>query len=115
MYAAAYVYNSDARLKKDIASLSGSLDKVLQLRPVSYLLKDPSAQTAGVQFGFVAQDVERVVPEIVHTDDSGMKAIDYVRLTPLLVGSVQELSAKVDAQQQEIDELKAQIQQLVEN
>ena len=115
MYAAAYVYNSDARLKKDIASLSGSLDKVLQLRPVSYLLKDPSAQTAGAQFGFVAQDVERVVPEIVHTDDSGMKGIDYVRLTPLLVGSVQELNAKIDAQQQEIDELRAQIQQLVEN
>ena len=115
MYAAAYVYNSDARLKKDIAALSGSLDKVLQLRPVSYLLKDPSAQTAGAQFGFVAQDVERVVPEIVHTDDSGMKGIDYVRLTPLLVGSVQELNAKIDAQQQEIDELRAQIRQFVEN
>ncbi len=117
MYAAAFIYNSDARLKKDIQALGGNLAKVLQLQPVSYLWKDPkSAQ--GNQIGFIAQDVAKVVPEVVYTDASTtLKSIDYARLTPLLVGSVQDLDKKIedqqkqlDAQQKEINDLKAQIQ-----
>jgi len=109
----AFIYNSDARLKKDVASLSGNLHKVLQLKPVTYLWKDTSNYPEGTQIGFIAQDVEKIEPTVVHTDDEGMKAIDYARLTPLLVGSVQELNAKVEAQQKQIDELREKIEDIV--
>jgi len=112
-YANAFIYNSDARLKKDVAPLSGNLEKVLRMHPVSYLWKDTSRYPAGTQIGFIAQEMETVVPEIVHTDDEGMKSIDYVRLAPLLVGSVQELSERIEAQEKEIEALKAQLRALI--
>ena len=112
-----FLYNSDERLKKDIAPLHGSLDTLLDLKPVSYEWKDPS-KGAGEQLGFIAQEVEQVVPSVVHTDPSTtIKSIDYVHLIPLLTGSIQELSkklddqeARLDAQQKELDELKAHMQ-----
>ena len=110
MSAAAFIYNSDRRLKKDIAPLSDNLAKVLALQPVSYHWIDPK-QPQTNQIGFIAQDVEKVVPELVYTNASTtMKGVDYARVTPLLVGSVQELNAKINKQQAEIDELKAEIQ-----
>jgi uncharacterized small protein (DUF1192 family) len=105
-----FLYYSDARLKKDVAPLTDNLSKVLQLKPVSYLWKDP-ARGAGEQIGFIAQDVQKVVPEIVQTDASTtLEGVDYARMAPLLVGSVQELNAKIDTQQQEIDSLKAELE-----
>ena len=121
-YANAFLYNSDERLKKDIAPLTSNLSKVLQIQPVSYLWKDPS-RGAGLQIGFIAQQVQSIVPELVHSDASTtLESIDYTRLTPLLVGSVQELNQKIqdqqsqiDAQQKEIDDLKAEISSMKGN
>ncbi len=102
MTASGYYYSSDARLKKDIEPLADSLAKVLKLQPVTYEWKD-SSRGAGMQLGFIAQQVQTVVPELVHEDSStSMLSVDYAKITPLLVGAVQ-------AQQQEIDGLKAQL------
>jgi uncharacterized small protein (DUF1192 family) len=109
VYANQFLYRSDERLKKDIQPLHGTLDQVLSLQPVSFLWKDPTLATS-TQIGFIAQQVEKVVPQLVSTNPStGMEAVDYARVTPLLVGSVQALNQKIDAQQQEIDQLKADI------
>jgi uncharacterized small protein (DUF1192 family) len=103
----AFVYASDRRLKKEIAPLSGNLDKVLALQPVTWLWKDQNKGTDS-QIGFIAQDVQQVVPEIVHTDTATtLESIDYARLSPLLVGSVQELNKKIEVQQQAIETLQA--------
>ena len=115
----AFLYNSDERLKKDIEPLTGNLAAVLALQPVSYEWIDPTRGT-GEQIGFIAQEVQKVAPSIVHTDASTtLESVDYARITPLLVGSVQELDQKItaqqgeiDTQQQEIDTLQAQIQAL---
>jgi hypothetical protein len=119
IYASAFLYNSDVRLKKDIHPLSGTLEKVLAIEPVTYYWKDPS-RGFGLQIGFIAQNVQKVAPEIVHTDASTtLLSIDYARTTPLLVGAVQELNQKIsdqqseiDAQQHEIDRLESEIDSL---
>ncbi len=107
--AASFLYSSDQRLKTDIQPLTGNLVKVLQIQPVSYLWKDQS-RGAGTQIGFIAQNVQQVAPQLVHTDASTtLESLDYARMSTLLVGSVQELDQKIVDQQKEIDQLKAAI------
>ncbi|MGD0331995.1 MAG: tail fiber domain-containing protein [Xanthobacteraceae bacterium] len=124
----AFYYNSDERLKTNIATIASStaLADVLALTPVTFNWINPALGTS-TQIGFIAQQVQQVVPEIVTTDASTtMESVDYARVTPLLVGSVQELDQKIEdqqseittqqtditAQQQEIDTLTAEIQAL---
>ena len=106
VYATAFLYSSDRRLKQNIAPFVGGLDKVLSLEPVTYDWKDIK-MGEGTQLGFIAQDVEKIVPAVVHTDEKGMKSIDYVKLVPILVKAMQE-------QQQEIDDLKTEVKTLQE-
>ncbi|MBO7432752.1 MAG: tail fiber domain-containing protein [Salinivirgaceae bacterium] len=103
---------SDVRLKNNITTLNNSLQKVLQLRGVSYYWK-PEAEIKTLlgthesmhypetmQIGVVAQEVEEIFPELVQTDTKGFKSVDYTKLTPVLIEAIKE-------QQKEIDELKA--------
>ena len=121
-YANAFLYSSDERLKTDIAPLTDNLSKILQIQPVSYLWKDPSRGT-GEQIGFIAQQVQPIVPGIMHTDASTtLESIDYARMTPLLVGSVQELDQKIltqqgqiDTQQQEFDAQQQSFEQKIDD
>lgn len=114
IYGAAFIYNSDIRLKKNVQPLEGNLSKVLQLQPVSYNWID-SNKSPTIQPGFIAQDVEKVIPEIVHTNASStIKGVDYVLFAPVLVGSVQELNQKIEAQQKQIAAQQEQIDVLME-
>ena len=66
---------------------------------MTYHWIDPNKGTDN-QIGFIAQDVQKVIPEVVHTDPSTTyESVDYAKFAPVLVGSIQELNAKVDAQQ----------------
>src|SRR5205085_1336888 len=71
----AWAAPSDARLKKNIAPLDGALDRLLQLRSVTFEYKDPAAtqQLPGRRTGFIAQEVEGVFPEWVGEQADGMK------------------------------------------
>ncbi len=86
---------SDARWKEDVRPLFNALDTVSQLSGVSYDWKREEfpAQSfpAGRQLGLLAQEVEAVVPELVFTDQEGMKGVYYQSLTPLLIEAVKEL------------------------
>jgi len=107
--ATAFIYSSDRRLKTDIHPLSNSLAAILQIKGVGFTWSAGN-QKGKSDIGFIAQDVQKVVPEIVHTDASTtLESIDYARLTPLIVGAIQEQEQKIEAQQKEIDELKAQL------
>jgi hypothetical protein len=46
--------------------------------------------------GFIAQEVEKILPEVVHEDDKGLKSIDYVRFTPLIIAAVQEQERTIE-------------------
>lgn len=89
------VCTSDERFKENISSYEGSLDQVLALRPVSYsLIKDTSHES---QIGFLAQELEQVLPGLVRTDAQGNKAVLYAGLTPILVGAVKDMDIRVKA------------------
>jgi hypothetical protein len=92
--------SSDERLKQDIETITDALTKVETMRGVTYLRN-------GIrEIGVVAQEVERVVPEVVHTEDGeyGYKSVSYGNMVGLLIEAVKELSAEVKA-------LKAQIKE----
>lgn len=124
----ANVYNySDARAKENVKTLTTGLDAILNLRPVTYQWKRldavpsvASLSTASVtdstteaygpseentQYGFLAQEVEKVIPEAVKTDEDGHKMINYTAIIPMLVQAVQELQSTIDMQAQKIEQL----------
>ena len=82
---------SDERLKDNIETLEDGLDKVEQLRGVTYTRDDRE------NIGVIAQEVEKILPEIVLTahDEMGTKSVDYSRITAVLIEAVKELSARV--------------------
>ncbi len=103
--AGAYQVHSDRDLKKDIEPMTDGLDRVMKLQPVTYEMKANPGQT---DFGFIAQDVAKVAPEIVGLDKDGIgRSIDYSRMSAMLAGAVK-------AQQLQIDELKTIISKLQE-
>ena len=94
--AAAFVTYSDESLKSDVTSMGNTaLDAVMSLNGVEFTWKDSGER----DFGFIAQDVQKVVPKAVHTGGDGVQGVDYSRLTSVLVEAVK-------AQQVQIEELK---------
>jgi hypothetical protein len=85
---------SDLRLKTDIQPLDNTLDKVVRLRGVSYLMKADEAKERKI--GVIAQELEQEYPELVNTDDKGMKSVAYANLTAVLIEAVKGLKAEND-------------------
>jgi hypothetical protein len=86
---------SDVRLKSDIETIDHGLDKVEQMRGVTYIRNDN--EKGGQQVGVIAQEIEEILPQVVLTadDEMGTKSVDYGRITAVLIEAVKELSAKV--------------------
>jgi transaldolase len=90
----------------------GAGHDVLALNPVTFNWIDPTQPTS-TQLGFIAQQVQKLVPEIVTTNPSTtMKAVDYARVTPLLVGAIQQQQTQIDAQNSKIDDQQKEIDEL---
>jgi len=82
---------SDRRLKENIQTITFPLEKVKALQAVQYrMTSDPSKR----RIGYIAQDVEPILPEIVRTDSNGWKSIQYTQLPGLAIEAVKELYAK---------------------
>ncbi len=103
---------SDKRLKTNEQDLPYGLNEILSLKPVKYVIHDPKnfndipqgvpSGKGRVEIGFIAQDIYKVIPEVVNKPEDDSKQLwtmKYERLTPVLVKAIQE-------QQKEIDELK---------
>jgi len=109
---------SDQRLKKNITSMSGSLDTIDALRPVNFEYKNDEhfSYLPGVQRGFIAQEVRGVIPQWVHQADDGYLYLDQTGYEALLVDAVQELRAEKDAQIQQLksenDKLQSRVDRL---
>ncbi|CAB4152962.1 Intramolecular chaperone auto-processing domain containing protein [uncultured Caudovirales phage] len=89
---------SDISIKKDIEDIQYGLNEVLKLKPRYYKMKANDLE----QIGFISQEVEQVIKELVSTDNLGMKGLSYGNLTAVLVKAIQE-------QQEQIEQLKTQI------
>ncbi len=101
--AGSFIYASDKAFKTNIQPLQNSLSKVQQLQGVSFNFK-PNGEES---IGFIAQDVEKVLPELV-SGTEGSKGVAYGNVVAVLVEAIKE-------QQKQIDDLKAQLQEMKEN
>jgi hypothetical protein len=101
---------SSRRWKSDIQPLQGALGKVELLRGVSYTYTANGKR----DIGMIAEEVGRVVPEVVSYEDNGKDArgIDYARLTALLVEAVKQQQAQIRHQQAQINRLKSEVRAL---
>ncbi len=97
--ATSFLYSSDISLKNNIEIIPNALDKILQLNGVKFNWKENNRQ----DMGFIAQDVEKVFPELVRTSNvSNLKSVEYGNLVAPLVEAIKE-------QQKQIEALRAEI------
>lgn len=101
--------SSDRRFKKEITQVSDALDKVMAINGVTYKFKTEEFKNKNfpesTQLGFIAQNVEQIIPEVVKTDAAGYKSVDYAKITALLNEAVKEQQAQIASQS---DIIKAQ-------
>lgn len=112
VYANSYLYYSDRRLKEDIQAISeGDLAALMELRPVSYYWKNKNVG-AQREMGLIAQEVEKVFPDLVRDAKGGIKTVNYGGLISPLIGAVQELKAENDKLKKENEEIKARLDRI---
>jgi len=98
VFANGFYYSSDERLKENIVQIDNAISIVESLEGVSFNWK----KDGGKSMGLIAQDVEKILPELVSTDNQGYKSIQYANLVAVLIEAVKE-------QQKQIDELQEQL------
>ncbi len=107
--------NSDRRYKTGINTLESALDKVLAMRGTSYDFATdqiPADYTAGKQIGFIAQEMQTVMPELVKTDDAGMMSVNYIGVIPVLVEALKEQHEVISEKETRIVALETQNKEL---
>lgn len=125
--------HSDGRAKKNIRTIDFGLNTILKLRPVSYNWKTESdiqeeqnsfynkniEQNISIsqandktQYGFIAQELEQIIPDAVITDENGNKLINYTVIMPMLVQSIQDLQIIITNQENTIANLTTKISEL---
>ena len=121
--ASAFVTASDQRFKKDISKLTEALDIVQRMNAYRYTYRTdefPEEQLPqSDQVGFLAQEIQELLPEVVFESKNGMLSISYDKLTPLLVEAIKEQQVQIEAFTQEkeainreLAALKAQVNEI---
>jgi hypothetical protein len=100
--------SSDERLKSNIKPLENALDKLKDIRGVSYN-KKPSNKA---EIGVIAQEVEKHYPELINHDDKGMKSVNYNGLIGVLIESVKQLSSEMNILRAETHRLRQELKVL---
>ena len=82
------IASSDRRTKNSIETIDSALDRVLRMRGVFF---ERNAEPGERRVGVIAQEVEEILPEVVHTDADGMKSVSYGSMIGLLIEAIKEL------------------------
>ena len=100
LYVNGSIYNtSDAILKENVLSIADDkLGNMMKLKPMEYNFKSDSNKK--IHYGMIAQDVEKLFPELIIKNINGHKTINYIEFIPMLISNIQNM-------QKEIDELKS--------
>ena len=108
--------SSDARWKKDLEPLHSNLTGILRLQGYKFNWRDEEYPELNFekerQIGLIAQDVEKVYPELVKTDENGYKAVSYEKLTVILLEGIKEQQHQIESTKQENQQLKSELQSL---
>ena len=104
---------SDMRYKRDISPLTNALSHIQRLNGVYYywdIEKHPDKRFSDQrQIGIIAQELEKVYPELVHTDNDGYKTVDYSRLSPILLEAIKEQQQIIELQNRKLENQQSQI------
>lgn len=90
----ALTQNSDIRLKKNIVPLSNTLSNIGKINGYRYHWKDPS--NPDLQIGFIAQELQKIYPELVKENEQGDLSVNYSGMIPVLLEAIKELQQKVE-------------------
>ncbi|MCD4679822.1 MAG: tail fiber domain-containing protein, partial [Bacteroidales bacterium] len=137
-YTGSLIHISDRKFKENLRSIDGSLDKIKKLNTYSFTFKTTAEAEKinfdkGRQFGFIAQELEALFPELVSDNvhplneniseedkkvkkDGGIeyKGVNYIGMIPILTEAIKEQQEIIEDQQQQIDELRLMVSQLME-
>ena len=102
------VISSDARLKANIVSLGSTLARLLLIDGKTYTMKRDGKQKIGV----LAQDIQKVFPELVSTEDKDMLAVNYQGLVPVLINALKEQDGKMKEQESKYLEQEKRLERL---
>ena len=92
-------YSSDISLKDNIRPIESALFKVKQIRGVTFDWNENSTelqQQKGHDVGVIAQEVEKVLPEVIQIREDGIKAVAYEKIVPLLVQAINEQQSIIE-------------------
>ena len=110
---------SDGRFKKNINGILNALSTVLNLEGVTYNWRTEEfperSFTDRTEYGVIAQQIEKIVPELVDTDKKGYKSVQYSHMVPLLIEAIKEQQLIINSQSQEIGVLKASVDAISEH
>jgi hypothetical protein len=99
---------SSRRYKHDIADYQADIDKINDLRPVSFKWNEDTAAPDAPDFGLIAEEVNEIFPEMVSKDDKGeIRSVDYGKLSVILLKGMQEQQKAIEKLAGEIAQLKA--------
>jgi hypothetical protein len=129
------VLTSDERVKENIKDVNNSLIKLKQLRSVSYNLKQIAqpqnseesvlSDSTGIKkpkfipkankdhrshYGFLAQDVQKLFPDLVYKDSAGMLGVDYIGIIPLMLDALKDQQVQIDAQAKQLADLTEMVE-----
>lgn len=109
-----FIQSSDRILKDIYQTVTDGLESVLKLNPVTYRWKDK--QDDYIHTGFIAQEVQKLFPELVKSDSDGLLSLSYGKMSALAIAGVQGLNRKVDTIEdklrKEIVDLKIRVKEL---
>jgi len=101
---------SDRRYKKNIKQLDNSLENIQQLEGVEYKMRDsefPDMKfSKGLQYGLIAQDLEKIYPNLVKTNEEGYKSVNYTGLIPVLIEAVKEQQVEIYSLEKEYNRIE---------
>lgn len=100
--------SSSIRFKRDVADMGDASSRLMELRPVTFHYK--SQPDGPLQFGLIAEEVDKVMPELVVRDASGqIETVAYHELPAMLLNEMQKQQATIKAQQAKIDDQTREI------
>lgn len=121
------INTSDRREKKQIQPLHYGLNQLMQLKPVSFKWNNQQIDNGSKHLGFIAQDLQEVLPEVVvdseWTEEEGkgrvwkktpLLGVNYAEVIPVLVQSIQEQQAIIEAQKKEIEQQKSLLETVLQ-
>lgn len=101
--------SSDKRLKTDLHVLDSALSRILSLHGYDFLWKSDGRRDIGI----IAQEVEAVFPDLVHTDPiSGYKSVEYPNLIAPMIEAIREQQTTITEQRSHIDDLEARLRRI---